>query len=322
MEFSPSLFHTMDEIIDIISYEPRVVEHGFKPDVERIVEILQCSNSESIKISATCILALSGLHKCESEIINKAIQVLVDLVRAEIITNRALCTLIRLASVFPEHAITIVEKNAIDVAFNVVTNCKGDFETSNCVATLLVLVCQVELSPDKERVVLAILDKLIQTKCHLDHHIVRACDALQYRSFKKHVELEEQAFKRIIALISHSNEKVASSALGVVGNIARWGTVDQVQSLAQDSEFLKCLGRTMRGKPEEFLKEACQIILHISAAQGGTFIRAAGEAGLIDNLCSLLEVAESDVKIEVACAKFDIKMEAACAIYNCIKSFL
>ncbi|KAK1367225.1 hypothetical protein POM88_042786 [Heracleum sosnowskyi] len=108
---------------------------------------------------------------------------------------------------------------------------------------------------------------------------------------------------------SHPNDEVACSAFRVVLNIARWGRDDQLQILAKDTKFLQYLGKTMTCKSKEFLyKEVCQIISEIAAAQDGTFIQALEEAGLIDNLCSLLEV-----------AKFDVKMEAACALFNCIK---
>ncbi|XP_074349916.1 uncharacterized protein LOC141689503 [Apium graveolens] len=196
----------------------------------------------------------------------------------------------------------MVENNALNAALDVVTNCNNHFETMNCVGNLMTVVCQVKLSPDQERVALTILDKIIQVEYDYHYHIERACDALQYLSFKKQVELEEQAFKRQIALIYHTDAEVSSSALKAVGNIARWGRADQLQILAEDNDFLQYLGKAMKCKPEEFLKEVCRIISEIASAQDGTFIEALEEAGLIHNLCSLLEGAKFDVKLEAACA--------------------
>ncbi|KAL8096531.1 hypothetical protein AgCh_037478 [Apium graveolens] len=297
------------EIKNIVLYEPRVAEVALNPVVlERIVKILRESNKKSIKFTATYILAVSRLDKCDFVLINETIQYLVDLMHDHSTALRAMYTLISLARVYPGHASVIVQKNAINIALNVVTNCNEDFETLNCVGNLMVVVCQVKLSPEEERVALTILDKIIQVEYYHHNHLVRACDALQYLSFKKHVELEEQAFKRQIALIYHTDAEVASSALKVIGNIARWGRDDQLQILAKDRNFLLYLGKTMTCKPEEFLKEVCRIISEIATAQDGRFKNALEEADLIDNLCSLLEGAE-----------FDVKLEAACAIFNCIR---
>ncbi|XP_074352962.1 uncharacterized protein LOC141692124 [Apium graveolens] len=312
----PQLSNAMSEIKEIVLHEPRVAEVALGPVVlERIVKILRETNKESIKYTATYILSVSKLDKCNAVIIKEAIQSLVDLMHDEknCTALRAMYTLICLARGYPEHANVIAETNALNVALDVVTNfSKNVFETLNCVAHLMVVICPVKLSPDKELVALTILDKIIQFEYYYHCHIARACDALQYLCFKKHLELEEQTFKRQIALVSHTNNQVAISAIKVVGNIARWGSDDQLEILAKDSNFLEYLGKTMTCKPckpDEFLKEVCMIISEIAAAQDGIFIEALEQAGLIDNLCSLLEVAE-----------FDVKLEAACAIFNCIKA--
>ncbi|KAL8096525.1 hypothetical protein AgCh_037472 [Apium graveolens] len=296
----PQLSSAIKEIKSIIFRDQRVAEVAFEPVVlERIVKILREIDNKSIKFAATYILAFSRLDKCDAVIINDAIQYLVDLMHHNRDTAlRAMYTLIRLE----RHAGVMVENNALNAALDVVTNCNNHFETMNCVGNLMTVVCQVKLSPDQERVALTILDKIIQVEYDYHYHIERACDALQYLSFKKQVELEEQAFKRQIALIYHTDAEVSSSALKAVGNIARWGRADQLQILAEDNDFLQYLGKAMKCKPEEFLKEVCRIISEIASAQDGTFIEALEEAGLIHNLCSLLEGAKFDVKLEAACA--------------------
>lgn len=57
--------------------------------------------------------------------------------------------MIHLARIFPGHASVMLEKNALNVALDIVTNCDGDFETLNCVGNLMVVVCRVKLSPDE-----------------------------------------------------------------------------------------------------------------------------------------------------------------------------
>ncbi|KAK1381873.1 hypothetical protein POM88_019608 [Heracleum sosnowskyi] len=84
---------------------------------------------------------------------------------------------------------------------------------------------------------------------------------------------------------------IAGSALGVVGNIARWGPSDQIQYLATDTLLLKCL-RRMLSFESKFTKEACQIISNI-AARSPTWIQVMHSAKLIEPLCSLRMICTS-----------------------------
>lgn len=98
------------------------------------------------------------------------------------------------------------------------------------------------------------------------------------------------------------------SALGVVANIVRWGSLIQIQHLTKDWQLLKCLGKSVLcSEIKKFRKEACQIIANVAVRSE---IQIKDEAGLIERLLKLFEEDEDDVK-----------MEAAWAIYNSISAF-
>lgn len=103
---------------------------------------------------------------------------------------------------------------------------------------------------------------------------------------------------------------LASSALGVVGNIARWGNPDTIQVLTLNCVLLlSCFEDIMRWcEFKKFRMEACQIISNI-AARSGTLTKDMDDAEreLTKLLCSLLEKDD-----------YEVRKEAAWAICNCI----
>ncbi|KAK1370252.1 hypothetical protein POM88_036344 [Heracleum sosnowskyi] len=77
---------------------------------------------------------------------------------------------------------------------------------------------------------LAILDNLFQLNIISITRVMIACHALSYLSFERIVPIEQGTLKRLIGLTFHADYTIVGSALGVVGNIVRWGSNDQIQS--------------------------------------------------------------------------------------------
>ncbi|KAK1398019.1 hypothetical protein POM88_007882 [Heracleum sosnowskyi] len=77
---------------------------------------------------------------------------------------------------------------------------------------------------------LAILDNIFQLNIISITRVMLACHALSYLSFERIVPIEQGTLKRLIWLTFHADYTIAGSALGVVGNIVRWGSNDQIQS--------------------------------------------------------------------------------------------
>lgn len=178
----------------------------------------------------------------------------------------------------------------------------------------LVFVCRGhDLSwSEKIKVVLPILEELFREKWdYYSHtHMVRACYALSYLTYARCVVVQDQTCKRLVEFTLHVPSLVvpsslASSALGVVGNIVRWGSPEQIQYLVKDCGLLQCLKKVLCSH-KKFQMEGCQIISNI-AVRRETLIKDMGEAGLTDLLSRLLEADESDVKMEAAWAIFNMR---------------
>ncbi|KAK1356572.1 hypothetical protein POM88_049828 [Heracleum sosnowskyi] len=199
-------------------------------------------------------------------------------------------------------------------------------ELRQWVAKFLAVICYRDLPDHKVNVALMISEDLL-TKDSISHrHIVSTCYALQYLTYKWTVTIKgvawDKLIRKLIGLIINcfridcpvitsppvifGSTVIASSALGVVGNIARWGHSNQIQTLANDSRLLQCLGMMLRFEFKKFTKEACQIISNI-AARRQSWIQNMHKANLIEPLYDLLEkdMYESDVKMEAAWAIFN-----------------
>lgn len=120
------------------------------------------------------------------------------------------------------------------------------------VAKFLAAICYIYLPDDKVKAALIISEYLF-TKDPFGHcHIVSTCYALQYLTYERTFKGEawDKLIRRLIGLIINcfgidctvvactppvifGSIVIASSALGVIGNIARWGHSDQIQVFDQ-----------------------------------------------------------------------------------------
>lgn len=301
MESNDRLLEATKQIEQLIIRDPRVAD--LKADVVvRLLNILNEIETDSVKASAACILSHARFDNWAGVMNGKPIQVLVKLISSNCcdIVIQALKTLTYIAYVSPNHASVIIDEDALESVCKVVNTTDLSSQMIDNLGKFLLVVCRVEFPDNKVQVALTILNKLLQVELGTFHHIVRVCYALSYLSLRRHVKFEKDACKRLVVLITHPNNTVAVSALGVLKNIVKSGKSCQIQILIQDCEFLQCLERSaICCKPILFQKEAFEIISEL-AARGETSIKDMHEAGLIDTLSKLLELELDDFNIKMA----------------------
>lgn len=277
--------------------------------VERLVQIFDYSDIQYIQYLAISILSSARYHGCSKVINEKAIPVLVKLINhpSSQFAKRVVITLTRLALASSDHIPVIVDNGALEAAEKFVLNSEsGVYYVVHYLARLLVVVCRTNnLKPDKEKIAISISQSILENKFYSSTtiHIKRACYALSYLSYGKYLEITDAVCESLVKFLSHDDESVVASAFGVVGNIVRWGNVDQIQYLVGHCRLLECLGKSLLcSEHKKFRKGACQLISNV-AVLSKTSIK--DEAGLIESLCKLLEKDEY------------VKTEAEWAIINC-----
>lgn len=161
--------------------------------------------------------------------------------------------------------------------------------------------CQIEVA---HNISLVLFEKLYDYPDYKTH-MVHTCSALRYLYDNGPLEMGEKFLTMLMGLLLRSNcTAVSWSALGVVGNIVRLGKDDKIKFLISRCKLLQCLVTVMitrQGK--DFHMEACRIISNISV-RNRTLIEEMDKANMINNLCSLLQKSDYDVKLEAAWAIF------------------
>ncbi|KAK1363751.1 hypothetical protein POM88_039312 [Heracleum sosnowskyi] len=288
--------------------------------VVRLVEILSVNDLDQIQCYCVTILSHARSDECSGVMKDEALPRFVKLMDSEFrcYMVEAVIALTRLAYARPDYVHVIIENNALGVAQKIsnlycrdvsvmkelakfmVAVCRGQslsLETFTCEEVDATLTILDDLLQDKINywpvdAALAILDNLFQLNIISITRVMRACHALSYLSFERIVPIEQGTLKRLIGLTFHADYTIAGSALGVVGNIARWGSNDQIQYLAKYTKLLQSLGRRwLCCEYKLFQMEACQIISNL-AARSGTFRKNMGKLSLVNPLLRLLEEAE------------------------------
>lgn len=301
--------------------------------VVRLVKILSVIDSEGIKSWCVTILSYARSDECSGVMKDEALPLFVRLMDSDTrnIMVKAVIALTRLAYARPDYVHVIIKNNALGVAQKISSLYCDDVSVIDDLAKLMVAVCRGQslgketFTCDEVDATLTILDNLLQEKINywpagaalailgnlfqprinsIDR-VMRACHALSYLSFESIVPIGKGTLKRLIVLTFHADYTVAGSALGVVGNIARWGSNDQIEHLAKYTKLLQSLGRRwLFCEFKLFQMEACQIISNL-AARSKTFRKNMGKHSLMNPLCRLLEDGEPDVKMEVAWSLFN-----------------
>ncbi|KAL8102153.1 importin subunit alpha-1a-like [Apium graveolens] len=304
-----------EQLKNLIYRDLRLADCVQSDVVERLVQILENIEYRGMQYQAVRILSTVSYDKCREVINEQAVPVLVKLMTIPFnqLADAAVITLTHLACASSNCVKVIVDNFALGSAWEIVKIFK-EYEGNHVIhniSMLLVAVCRANIfSADQEKSAIIILQNLLQKEMYNSStlHIKRACYALSYLSYERHVEVTKEVCKNLVELLFHDEMSVVGSALGVAGNIVRWGSLIQIQYMTKDCQLLKCLGKSVLcSEIKKFRKEACQIISNVAARSE---IQIKDEAGLIERLRKLLENDEPDVK-----------MEAAWAIYNTIYGF-
>ncbi|KAK1371984.1 hypothetical protein POM88_038076 [Heracleum sosnowskyi] len=266
----------------MINQDPRLAIHLESDVVECLVEILEDSHHVLIQRSAANILSRANIDTHGTIIKEKAVPVLVNLLfsKSLIIVIAVVITLTRFVCASPDYVSVILNKGVLE-AVNEIVLPNMDTTLTDNLAKFMVVVCRAKFIPDKEGLVLAILDGLLcKVRLGTLLHIERACFALSYLSYERHVGIEQGTIDWIIQLSCYEDIKVAGAALGVVGNIARWGNSKQIEMLAKHPDTLRCLQTSLScTKPKKFHLEASNIISRL-AAQSQSFPQEVRKAGI------------------------------------------
>lgn len=303
-------------IEELVLADPELSGHLGSDAVRRLLQILNEYDMNEIQCQVVRILSRANFDKCKDVMTNDAIPLLVEHMSGDANYQLAVASvmaLARLAQSYPGSIKVILANGALDVALKIMKRNLAMYKITCCVAKFVAVLCRNGIAPNKTEVARYISEELLQRKLEGDRHIVLACYALQYLTYRPNAAIGKTSLDMLIDFICEfydsNNPLVAGSALVVVGNLARWANTDeQIQCLVLDSKLLGCLRRVMAYcKFKSFRKEACQIVSNI-AARSNTLIKDMDdEVHLKESLCGLLEKDESDVR-----------MEAAWAMFNCI----
>lgn len=297
----------MVQLKDAITKDPGIADLLSTKVAWRLVEILKNFEILDIKHLAAEILSRLSFVTC-GDVIRQAIPVLLKALSND-------CTQIAVAAATTLTRVALLSSKDIKISHFEAVHAAVRRKAILCdLIMFLVFVCRGhDLSwSEKKKVVLPILEELFREKWnYYSHtHMVRACYALSYLTYARCVIVQDQTCKRLVEFTLHvpslvAPSSLASSALGVVGNIVRWGSPEQIQYLVKDCGLLQCLKKVLCSY-KKFQMEGCQIISNI-AVRRETLIKDMDEAGLTDLLSRLLEADESDVKMEAAWAIFNMR---------------
>ncbi|KAK1396509.1 hypothetical protein POM88_006372 [Heracleum sosnowskyi] len=204
--------------------------------VERLLHIWDYKELQYPQHMAASILSSAMFDDCCESIINeKAVPVLVKVINHSPTetTKMVVKTLTHLACKSSDHIPLIVSHGGLEAAHEFVSNCTpGTFRVVRSLAKLLAAVCRgTNLSLDKEQIAITISQNLFQKKWYTSSttHIKEACYALTFLSYEKPAVITKEVCESIVKFLYHDDEFVVASALGVFGNIVRWGHGYQIQ---------------------------------------------------------------------------------------------
>ncbi|KAK1405344.1 hypothetical protein POM88_004949 [Heracleum sosnowskyi] len=281
----------------------------------RLLKILENLDLLDIQYFAAGILSRASFDEC-GWVMKKAVPVLLKLIcsqRCNLLAVEATVTLMRLANKAP-HVINV----SLLRDLSALVKASKSHGLLVHLAMFLAFVCRrPDLSIDeKKNVLLPILGELLGKDfkpphgCRKDFkpphgYKVLACYSLSYLTYDSYetcAAVRVQICERLVELTSHKSSSVVGSALGVIGNIVRWGNSEQIENFAKGRMFLQWLDKNVLcSEMKKIQVQGCQIISNI-AARRETLIEVMVKAGLVDPICTLLEGDEPDVKMEAAWA--------------------
>lgn len=260
-------------LIDFIMEDIKFADLLRANDVKMLLDILQGNNHhENKEIQGLAVKIFSYAISCEKYhgYLTEAVEYLVKLMSDSSvdINIMGVDALTRIAYAYPGCIKVILDHDALekmpellDKSFPLYLD--SSCELIKCAANFLAAVCCGDFVFNKVNLALAIAEEIFQKELDDNNHKMLACYALQYLTYENPVKFEEAAWKKLIATpikfsmgfdgdedidaspqsekISATDTGLAASALGIVGNVARWGNLDQIQNLAGDTSLMECL---------------------------------------------------------------------------------
>ncbi|KAL8087831.1 hypothetical protein AgCh_037826 [Apium graveolens] len=314
---SMSLTFAILRLEEIVVGDPRFSFCLREHVVSYLVKLVE-SDAYSLDIQCAVVLILSRAH--------------FDIC-AEVMKEKAVSALTRLVYMYPGLVKFIVDDNAFQAVCKAFGNPLPD---KYCLSKFLTAVCRGyrvssdDLPSNKLETVLTILEyQFIVTE---DEDIyVFACYTLLHLSYGWSVtpvtETWNKIIKRLIDLIrneclrglhstslEYGSKKVMiiSSALGVIGNFIKWGSLQEIESLITEPklDLLNSLRRVLSFESKKFQMEGSRIISNLAARR--TILGEIVLSGVVGCLCELLENESSEVQWEAAQAVIS-------GIYGCGK---
>ncbi|KAK1397587.1 hypothetical protein POM88_007450 [Heracleum sosnowskyi] len=245
--------------------------------IQRLLDILRMDSGLILKHQAMDVLSRASFDKCRKLMEDEVIPALVNSL-----------------------------SESVKQALMALNRDRGVHEYITYSAKFLAVICRNYNLPDeKAKEALKISEAILLNPNHYLRNKVRACYILSYLSHKNLVQIKQEISDMLVDFICCGGTMLAGSALGVLENIVRWGTCDQVEYFVKNTKLLRCLAKRMLccGR-KKFQKQASQIISNI-AARGIISIEDMIDLKLVKPLCSLLKHEESDVQMEAAWALFN-----------------
>ncbi|XP_074344388.1 uncharacterized protein LOC141683548 isoform X2 [Apium graveolens] len=256
----------VEGLAKMLSSDTRLADYLGVDVVERLVMVLDKDVSISIKESAACILSHAPIDTFKDLITVKAIpRILCHLYeRPSFALCRVVTALTRFACVSPEYVRVMLDQGALTFfKANSRYYTPGTLILKNF-AKFLVIVCRANVfTLQEENVCAKILENILRINSHDYVHMERACYGLQYLSYKRRLEMDMDTIAKLFVLAVNQDNGVAGSALGVLGNIARWGDVSQIEFMASGDTIVIAFQRFLSDKPMKFQWELCQIICKV-----------------------------------------------------------